>query len=110
MRTYSRIKDDGKNERWWETVQRVVEGTYTLKELDRLTSIRMESMKGKSHPRHVREDFHDEVSTTSRGLWIMGTPVTEEKGLWYLNNEIAFVSTSTIKEDYSKPFCFLMDF
>jgi len=27
MRTYSRIKEDGKNERWWETVQRVVEGT-----------------------------------------------------------------------------------
>ena len=25
MRTYSRIKQDGKNERWWETVQRVVE-------------------------------------------------------------------------------------
>ena len=24
MRTYSRIKPDGKNERWWETVQRVV--------------------------------------------------------------------------------------
>ena len=30
MRTYSRIKDDGKNERWWETVRRVVEGTYTM--------------------------------------------------------------------------------
>ena len=29
MRTYSRIKDNGKNERWWETVQRVVEGTYS---------------------------------------------------------------------------------
>ena len=28
MRTYSRIKEDGKNERWWETVQRVVEGTF----------------------------------------------------------------------------------
>ena len=25
MRTYSRIKENGKNERWWETVQRVVE-------------------------------------------------------------------------------------
>ena len=24
MRTYSRIKDDGKNEMWWETVRRVV--------------------------------------------------------------------------------------
>jgi hypothetical protein len=30
MRTYSRIKEDGKNERWWETVQRVVEGTYEV--------------------------------------------------------------------------------
>ena len=30
MRTYSRIKEDGKNERWWETVQRVVEGTYNM--------------------------------------------------------------------------------
>jgi len=27
-RTYSRLKDNGKNEQWWETVQRVVEGTY----------------------------------------------------------------------------------
>ena len=30
MRTYSRIKENGKNERWWETVQRVVEGTYSM--------------------------------------------------------------------------------
>ena len=28
MRTYSRIKEDGKNEMWYETCQRVVEGTY----------------------------------------------------------------------------------
>ena len=44
-----------------------------------------------------------------RGLWAMGTPVTEEKGLYEALNNCAFVSTSTIKEDYSKPFCFLMD-
>ena len=30
MRTYSRIKDNGKNEMWWETVKRVVEGTYNM--------------------------------------------------------------------------------
>ena len=30
MRTYSRIKEDGSNEQWWETVQRVVEGTYNM--------------------------------------------------------------------------------
>ena len=30
MRTYSRLKENGQNERWWETVQRVVEGTYSM--------------------------------------------------------------------------------
>jgi adenosylcobalamin-dependent ribonucleoside-triphosphate reductase len=44
-----------------------------------------------------------------RGLWAMGTPITEEKGLYAALNNCAFVSTKTIKEDYSKPFCFLMD-
>ena len=29
-RTYSRLKADGKNEQWWETVQRVVEGTFNM--------------------------------------------------------------------------------
>ena len=44
-----------------------------------------------------------------RGLWAMGTAVTEEKGLYAALNNCAFVSTKTLKEDYSKPFCFLMD-
>ena len=30
MRTYSRLKPDGRNEQWWETVRRVVEGTYNM--------------------------------------------------------------------------------
>ena len=30
LRTYSRIKDDGTNEKWHETIQRVVEGTYSI--------------------------------------------------------------------------------
>ena len=29
-RTYSRMKEDNTNEEWFETVRRVVEGTYTL--------------------------------------------------------------------------------
>ena len=44
-----------------------------------------------------------------RGLWAMGTPITEEKGLYAALNNCAFVSTKTLKEDYAKPFCFLMD-
>jgi hypothetical protein len=30
MRTYSRIKADGQNEKWFETVERVVNGTYNM--------------------------------------------------------------------------------
>ena len=32
MRTYSRLKENGKNEKWHETVQRVVEGTYRMQQ------------------------------------------------------------------------------
>jgi hypothetical protein len=30
LRTYSRIKEDGTQEQWHETVRRVVEGCYTM--------------------------------------------------------------------------------
>jgi ribonucleoside-triphosphate reductase len=30
LRTYSRIKEDGTNEQWFETIRRVVEGTYSI--------------------------------------------------------------------------------
>jgi hypothetical protein len=39
----------------------------------------------------------------------MGTSITEERKLYAALNNCAFVSTKTLKEDYSKPFCFLMD-
>jgi len=111
MRTYSRIKDNGKNERWWETVQRVVEGTYTMQknwiESHQLGWNAWQAQKS-------AQDMYERIFTMKflppgRGLWAMGTPVTEEKGLYAALNNCAFVSTKTLKDDYSKPFCFLMD-
>ena len=111
MRTYSRIKDDGKNERWWETVQRVVEGTYSMQkyhiESHQLGWNAWQAQKS-------AQEMYDRIFTMKflppgRGLWAMGTPITEEKGLYAALNNCAFVSTSTLKDDYSKPFCFLMD-
>jgi hypothetical protein len=111
MRTYSRIKEDGKNERWWETVQRVVEGTYTMQKNW------IDSHQLGWNPWQAQasaQDMYERIFTMKflppgRGLWAMGTPVTEEKGLYAALNNCAFVSTKTLKEDYSKPFCFLMD-
>jgi len=30
LRTYSRRKEDGTNEKWWETIRRVVEGSFSV--------------------------------------------------------------------------------
>jgi len=111
MRTYSRIKEDGKNERWWETVQRVVEGTYTM-QMNWINSHQLGWNPWQAQK--SAQDMYDRIFNMKflppgRGLWAMGTAVTEKKGLYAALNNCAFVSTSTIKEDYSKPFCFLMD-
>ena len=111
MRTYSRIKEDGKNERWWETVQRVVEGTYSMQK-NWIDSHQLGWNPWQAQ--RSAQEMYDRIFTMKflppgRGLWAMGTAITEEKGLYAALNNCAFVSTKTLKEDYSKPFCFLMD-
>jgi ribonucleoside-triphosphate reductase len=111
MRTYSRIKENGKNERWWETVQRVVEGTYSMQK-NHIESHQLgwnAWQAQKSAQEMYDRIFNMKFLPPGRGLWAMGTPITEEKGLYAALNNCAFVSTSTLKDDYSKPFCFLMD-
>ena len=111
MRTYSRIKDDGKNERGWETVQRVVEVTYSMQKnhIDNYQLGWNAWQAQKSAQEMYDRIFNMKFLPPGRGLWAMGTPITEEKGLYAALNNCAFVSTKTLKEDYSKPFCFLMD-
>ena len=111
MRTYSRIKDNGKNERWWETVQRVVEGTYNM-QMNHIESHQLGWNPWQAQK--SAQDMYDRIFNMKflppgRGLWAMGTPITEKKGLYAALNNCAFVSTKTLKEDYAKPFCFLMD-
>jgi len=111
MRTYSRIKQDGKNERWWETVKRVVEGTYSMQK-NHIESYQLgwNPWQAQNSAQEMYERiFNMKFLPPGRGLWAMGTPITEEKNLYAALNNCAFVSTSTLKEDYSKPFCFLMD-
>ena len=111
MRTYSRIKENGKNERWWETVKRVVEGTYSMQKnwIDSHQLGWNPWQAQKSAQDMYDRIFNMKFLPPGRGLWAMGTAITEEKGLYAALNNCAFVSTKTLKEDYAKPFCFLMD-
>ena len=110
-RTYSRMKTDGKNEQWWETVQRVVEGTFNMQKrhID-AHGLGWNAWKAQ----HSAQQMYDRIFNMKflppgRGLWAMGTPITEEKKLFAALNNCAFVSTESFKGEFSSPFCFLMD-
>ena len=111
MRTYSRIKENGKNERWWETIKRVVEGTYSMqKNWIEQHQLGWNPWQAQNSAQEMYDRmFNMKFLPPGRGLWAMGTSITEERGLYAALNNCAFVSTSTLKDDYSKPFCFLMD-
>src|SRR5690348_6692652 len=110
-RTYSRLKEDGTNEQWFETVRRVVEGTYSMQKRWILAN---ELPWDEAQARRSAEEMYDRIFhmkflPPGRGLWAMGSPLTEERGLYAALNNCAFVSTETIAKDLSDPFTFLME-
>jgi adenosylcobalamin-dependent ribonucleoside-triphosphate reductase len=111
MRTYSRLKEDGKNEMWWETCKRVVEGTYNMqKKWIDSHQLGWNAWQAQRSAQEMYDRiFNMKFLPPGRGLWAMGTPITEERSLYAALNNCAFVSTNNLKEDLAKPFCFLMD-
>ena len=111
LRTYSRIKENGDNEIWWETIRRVVEGCFNMqKKWIEEHRLGWNNRKAQSSAHEMFDRiFNMKFLPPGRGLWAMGSVITEERKLYAALNNCAFVSTSTLKEDYSKPFCFLMD-
>ena len=112
LRTYSRIKEDGTNEEWYETVRRVVEGTYLIQK-KHITNIGLgwDEDKGlRSAEEMYDRMFNMKFLPPGRGLWAMGTDIINDKGLFVALNNCAFVSTDNLAKDLSKPFEFMMDF
>lgn len=111
MRTYSRVKDDGTNERWWETCRRVVEGTYSLQKRHILKyELGWNEHKAQDSAQEMYARMFDmKFLPPGRGLWAMGTDITERRGLFAALNNCAFVSTENIDTHPTKPFEFLMD-
>ena len=112
LRSYSRLKEDGTNEQWFETVRRVVEGTYSIQK-DHILKYQLgwnEEDGQESAQEMYDRIFRMKFLPPGRGLWAMGTDIIEEKKLFIALNNCAFVSTETIDKDFSKPFEFMMDF
>lgn len=75
FRTYSRTKDNGTNERWHETVQRVVNGTF---EILRRHHVKNDIEWDEAWAQATAQDMYDRIfnfkfTPPGRGLWIHGT-------------------------------------
>lgn len=112
LRTYSRIKDDGTNEKWHETIRRVVEGTYLIqKKHITKAGLGWDEEKGQRSAEEMYDRmFNMKFLPPGRGLWAMGTDIINDRELFVALNNCAFVSTEDIAKDMSKPFEFMMDY
>ncbi|MEI6021052.1 MAG: fused protease/ribonucleoside-triphosphate reductase [Bacteroidota bacterium] len=113
-RTYSRLKENGHNEQWFETVRRVVEGAYTLQKEHILSN---ELGWNNRKAQHSAQEMYDRIFKMKflppgRMLWALGTPIIHQKRVGQALFNCAFVSTENIGktlEEALKPFTFMMD-
>ena len=113
-RTYSRLKQDGKNEHWYETVRRVVEGAYSLQKNHILSN---ELGWNDNKAQRSAQEMYDRIFTMKflppgRMLWALGSTIVHEKKVGQALFNCAFVSTENINrtlDEAVKPFSFMMD-
>lgn len=113
-RTYSRLKSDGTNEHWFETVQRVVEGAYTLQK-DHI--LKNELGWNDNKGQRSAQEMYDRIFTMKflppgRMLWALGSAIVHERRVGQALFNCAFVSTDNIDAtiiEAIKPFTFMMD-
>ena len=110
---YSRRKEDGTRERFWECLERVVNGCFSIQK-DYAKAQRLpwnEEQAHRSAEESYERAFAGKWSPSGRGLWMMGTEmVNKNKDSSPLYN-CAFLSTEGMEgmEDPSFPFTRLMD-
>lgn len=107
VRTYSRVKQDGSKEKWWEVCERVINGMYSLLK-DHCLAHRLEwnGNKAQASAQEAYDRmFHFKWTPPGRGLFQMGTPlVMEHKNAASLQN-CAMVSTGDMeRHDPGYPF------
>jgi len=101
LRTYSRIKSNGDNERWWETIQRVVEGTFNMqKKWIEQHKLGWNAMKSQKSAQEMYDRmFSMKFLPPGRGLWAMGSSITEDRGMYMaLNNPLGLNTKILTKE------------
>lgn len=87
-RTYAREKENGQQEEYWETCQRVVEGVFNIQH-KHCMQMGLEWVPQKAQAtaqKMFQKMWEFKFLPPGRGLWLMGTPVVEKIGSAGLNN------------------------
>lgn len=108
FRTYSRIKKDGSQENWADTIIRVVEGVFSIRKDWYLKNNISWDEKYWQEYAYVFaiSMFNMEWMPAGRGLWAMGTEFVYERGGMALQN-CGF--TDIINNDIADDLCWSMD-
>ncbi len=113
QRTYSRKNHEtGKKERWVDTIERVINGCYGMQKrwiLDHNLGWD-EQQAQESAQEMFNRMFNMKFLPPGRGLFCMGTTVTEDRGLYAALNNCSFISTKDMDKNPSMPFLFLFDY
>lgn len=112
VRTYSRVKEDGTKERWYEVVRRVIEGMYSVqKNHAKENRLPWNDYKAqKSAQEAFDRMFNLKWTPPGRGMWTFGTTLTMEKRNSAALQNCAMVSTKDLdKNDPGALFAWIMD-
>ena len=109
-RSYARDKGNGRTEEFWETCQRVVEGTFLIQKLHcKKNNLTWDERRAQQSAQEMyRRMFEFKFLPPGRGLWAMGTAFVLEKSSAPLYN-CGFISTKDLASEFSFPFVWLMD-
>jgi ribonucleoside-triphosphate reductase len=96
----------------WETVERVVNGTFNMQKrwIDS-NDLNWDAAQAQLSAQNMYDRIYKmKFLPPGRGLWAMGSPLTEERKMFAALNNCAFVSTETMWDgNPSLPFTFMMD-
>jgi hypothetical protein len=112
LRTYSRIKEDGTKERWYEVCRRVVEWMFhEQKHHSKINRIPWNDHKAQRSAQDAFERmFTFKWTPPGRGLWVAGTPLVNDQRNSAALQNCGFVSTADMsKIDPAAPFKWLME-
>lgn len=107
---YSRLKENGAKERFYEGLRRVIEGMYSIQK-DHTRRLRLpwnEAQAQLSAQEAYERCFAGKWSPPGRGLWMMGTEFVNGRNDSSALQNCGFISTANILNELSLPFSRLM--